>query len=95
MKCYKCGYDDKGSGDTAHVCGPVNMPRQDPSNLVKMWDDPRFQLLADLVRLLEGSRVWGGMDWTYNPIHPVKYLPIKDRVREALDAVKAEYGVKE
>lgn len=24
MKCDKCGYDDKGTGDTAHVCGPVN-----------------------------------------------------------------------
>ena len=66
-----------------------------PDNVIKMWADPRFQLLADVIKLLEGSRVWGGMDWTYNPIHPVKYLPIKDRVREALDAVKAEYGVKE
>lgn len=24
MKCDRCGYDDKGTGDTAHVCGPVN-----------------------------------------------------------------------
>ena len=22
MKCDKCGYDDKGTGDTAHVCWP-------------------------------------------------------------------------
>lgn len=22
--CPKCGWSDKGSGDTAHVCGPVN-----------------------------------------------------------------------
>ena len=21
MKCGKCGYDDRGTGDTAHVCG--------------------------------------------------------------------------
>ena len=95
MKCYKCGYDDKGSGDTAHVCGPVNMPRQDPSNLVKMWDDPRFQLLADLVRLLEGSRVWGGMEWSYGYIHPHQYRPVAEKVRKALDDVKAEYGVEE
>ena len=66
-----------------------------PDNVIKMWADPRFQLLADVIKLLEGSRVWGGMDWTYNHIHPVKYLPIKERVREALDAVKQEYGVKE
>ena len=25
MKCDKCGYDDKGTGDWAHVCGPVNI----------------------------------------------------------------------
>lgn len=25
MKCDKCGYDDKGTGDTAHVCGPVKV----------------------------------------------------------------------
>lgn len=24
MKCDRCGYDDKGTDDTAHVCGPVN-----------------------------------------------------------------------
>lgn len=23
MKCTRCGYDDKGTGDTAHVCGPM------------------------------------------------------------------------
>lgn len=23
MKCDKCGWDDKGTGDFAHVCGPV------------------------------------------------------------------------
>jgi hypothetical protein len=23
MKCDKCGYSDNGSGDWAHVCGPV------------------------------------------------------------------------
>ena len=25
MKCEKCGYDDKGTGDFAHVCGPVKI----------------------------------------------------------------------
>ena len=25
MKCDKCGYDDKGTGDTAHVCGPIKL----------------------------------------------------------------------
>jgi hypothetical protein len=25
MKCDKCSYDDKGTGDWAHVCGPVDI----------------------------------------------------------------------
>lgn len=25
MKCDKCGYDDKGTGDFAHVCGPISV----------------------------------------------------------------------
>ena len=25
MKCDKCGYDDNGPGDTAHVCGPIKL----------------------------------------------------------------------
>jgi hypothetical protein len=51
--------------------------------------------LANVLHLLEGNRIWGGVDWVYNPIHPFKYLPVRDQVRQALDAVKAEYGVVE
>ena len=58
-----------------------------------MWSDPRFQVLANVLHLLEGDRIWGGQDWHYNPIHPFKYLPVRDQVRKALDDVKAEYGV--
>jgi hypothetical protein len=46
-------------------------------------------------RLLTGDRIWGGMDWSYNPIHPFKYLPMLDRVRQALDDLKQEYGIAE
>jgi hypothetical protein len=61
----------------------------------KMWNDPRFQVYADVLKLLEGSRIWGGMGWSYHTIHPVKYLPVKDQVRKALDDLKKEYGVEE
>lgn len=59
----------------------------------KMWADPRFELLAELDKLLNGSKMWGGMGWTYHPIHPVKYHPVAEKVRKALDDLKAEYGV--
>ena len=61
----------------------------------KMWSDPRFQLLVDMDKLLNGDRIWAGMDWHYNPIHPFKYRPMAERVRQSLDDLKTEYGVKE
>ena len=66
-----------------------------PDNVVKMWADPRFQILADVDKLLNGSRIWGGMEWTYNSIHPVKYMPVAEKIRKALDNLKKEYGVEE
>ena len=60
-----------------------------------MWADPRFQVYVDVLHLLESDRIWGGMDWHYNPIHPTKYLSVRDKVRKALDKVKAEYGIVE
>ena len=93
MKCDKCGYDDRGTGDTAHVCGPVNVMPIVPDNVIKFWADPRFQLLADMDKLLNGSKIWAGMEWSYHPIHPVKYRPVAERVRAELDKLKAEYGV--
>ena len=95
MKCNRCGYDDNGTGDTAHVCGPVNVMPIVPDNLIKFWADPRFQLLADMDKLLNGSKIWGGMEWVYHPIHPVKYQPVAEKVRLAMDALKAEYGIEE
>jgi hypothetical protein len=95
MKCDKCGYDDKGTGDTAHVCGPVNVMPTVPDNVFKLWADPRFQLLADMDKLLNGSKIWGGMEWSYHPIHPVKYRPVAEKVRAEMDKLKAEYGIEE
>jgi len=60
-----------------------------------IWADPRFQVYAKVLHLLEGDKVWGGQDWVYHPIHPFKYLPVRDKVRKALSDVKAEYGVVE
>lgn len=60
-----------------------------------MWKDPRFQILVDVDKLLNGSKIWGGMEWTYHPIHPFKYRPVAEKVRKMLDELKAEYGVEE
>ncbi len=75
----------------AHSQGRLEVNEQ----VQKMWADPRFQVYADMLKLLEGSRMWSGQDWSYHPIHPFKYLPVKDQVRKALDDLYVEYGVKE
>ena len=95
MKCDKCGYDDLGTGDTAHVCGPVNVMPIVPDNKSKFWADPRFQILAEVDKLLNGSKTWGGMEWVYLPIHPYKYRPVAEMIDAELDKLKAEYGVEE
>ena len=64
-------------------------------NLEALWADPRFQLLADLDRLFGSSKIWGGMEWVYHPIHPVKYRPMAERVRAEIGKLYIEYGVKE
>ena len=64
-------------------------------NVKKMWADPRFQILSDMDRLLDGSKIWGGQEWAYHPIHPAKYRPMAERVRAELNKLYDEYGVKE
>ena len=64
-------------------------------NLEALWADPRFQLLADLDRMLGSNKVWGGMEWTYYPILPEKYRPMAERVRAEIGKLYKEYGVKE
>jgi hypothetical protein len=66
-----------------------------PDNKIKMWNDPRFQILADVDKLLNGSKVWGGMEWVHHPIHPAKYLPVRDKVNQALADLRREYGLEE
>ena len=72
----------------------MNMPIV-PDSLIKMCRDPRFQMLAAVDRLLDGSKTWAGVEYTYHPIDPVKYRPVAEQVRKALDDLKREYGVEE
>lgn len=98
ITCPHCG-DTYPDFDVAHVCSSgqyaPKLKIKTNEQVKKLWADPRFQLLADIDKLLEGSKIWGGMGWTYIPIHPVHYLPVKERMRKAMDDLKAEYGVEE
>jgi hypothetical protein len=35
---------------------------------------------------LEKARIWGGMEWHYNPLHPMHYRSALERLRDVLRA---------
>jgi hypothetical protein len=41
--------------------------------------------MEDATYQLSKARIWGGMDWHYNPLHPMHYKPALDRMRKVLD----------
>ena len=48
------------------------------------------QAMEDFVVIkygLEKSRIWGGVDWTYNPMHPVHYLPLRDKAEAQMESL--------
>jgi hypothetical protein len=49
-----------------------------------------MEALNDIAYRLEQSRIWGGMDWSYHPMHPVNYLPLRDKARAALAKATGE-----
>ena len=61
--------------------------------LKELYADPRHEILAEMSKLLEGSRIWGGMEWVYHPISPSKYLPLKEKVHKELELLAKEYGL--
>ena len=63
--------------------------------LEKFWADPRFQFLIETIKVLESSRIWGGMEWVYNPVHSYKYLPLLEKARGEMKKLKSEYGIGE
>jgi hypothetical protein len=65
-------------GPGCHTWGPAHY------ECLRRVNAELFETLNDIVYGLEKSRIWGGMDWTYNPIHPVNYLPLRDKARAAI-----------
>ena len=45
------------------------------------------QLMIDAQYVLDGARVWNGMGWTYIPLHPIKYVPMRDKFSAECDRI--------
>lgn len=50
--------------------------------------DALFKAAESAVHDMEKARVWNGMDWYYNPLHPLHYRSALENLRAALDAVR-------
>lgn len=48
------------------------------------------RLVIDASYTLNKARIWGGMGWTYNPLHPVHYAPMLERLRNEYDKINDE-----
>ena len=60
--------------------------------LKALYSDPRHAYLSEVLKVLEGSRVWSGMDYQYHAILPLKYLPIMEKTKTELRNLAIEYG---
>lgn len=47
------------------------------------------QLVTDATYTLSKARIWNGMGWNYNPLHPMYYAPLRDRLAVEADAIYA------
>ena len=63
------------------------------SNLDKLYADPRYSLIVEILTVLDSSRIWGGAGYVYHPISPVKYLPLKEKLELEMEALSKEYDV--
>jgi hypothetical protein len=61
------------AGHAYHSMAQIELRRLHEANQAML------EALKDIKHGLEGSRIWGGMEWTYNPLHPFKYLPLVEK----------------
>jgi hypothetical protein len=47
------------------------------------------QLITNATYTLSKARIWNGLDWTYNPLHPIHYKPLRERLSNEADAIYA------
>ena len=54
---------------------------------LKQTVETALEVLAKVKYGLERNRVWGGMGWSYVPIHPTQYLPLVDDLEKQMSAL--------
>jgi hypothetical protein len=72
-----------------HSCGPTCQKAGCVNRRLRERVVHLEQLVTDAVYTLSKARIWGGMEWTYNPLHPMYYAPMRDRLAAEADAIYA------
>ena len=55
---------------------------------LKQTVETALEVLTKVKYGLERNRVWGGMGWSYVPIHPTQYLPLVDDLEKQMSALR-------
>ena len=77
-----------------HSCGPTCTKAGCVNQRLQARVAHLEQLITDATYTLSKARIWGGMDWTYNPLHPIHYKPMRDRLAAEADRLYAAGGTK-
>jgi hypothetical protein len=72
-----------------HSCGPTCQKAGCVNRRLQTRVAHLEQLVTDAVYMLSKARIWGGMEWTYNPLHPMYYAPLRDQLAAEADAIYA------
>ena len=72
-----------------HSCGPTCTKAGCVNRRLRDALTHLEQLVTDATYTLSKARIWNGMDWTYNPLHPIHYKPLRDRLAAEADAIYA------
>ena len=72
-----------------HSCGPTCQKAGCVNRRLQTRVAHLEQLVTDAVYMLSKARMWNGMGWTYNPLHPVIYTQMRERLSNEADAIYA------
>jgi hypothetical protein len=77
--------------DECEACGGTGAAAPAPVALTpaQQHADRLLSALSDIAYGLERARIWGGMKWEYNPLHPVHYIPLRDKARTVIKMVES------
>ena len=73
----------RAGSETADLNGKLTAERDRLRERVAVLE----RLVMDAKHTLSQARIWNGMGWAYNPLHPVHYTQMRERLSNECDAI--------